>query len=53
MGAGVPQRRQQPQGRFFAPGGVEAHGAFGLDAYLLKTQLFNLLGNMGYMPVKD
>ena len=22
-------------------------------AYLLKTQLFNFLGNMGYMSVKD
>ena len=24
-----------------------------VDAYLLKTQLFNFLGNMGYMSVKD
>ena len=32
-------------------GGIEI--PMGFRTYLLKTQLFNFLGNMGYMSVKD
>ena len=38
---------------FFTASTNKGYGFNGFQAYLLKTQLFNFSGNMGYMSVKD